>query len=177
MIRLHKHVQRGTFHTNYCEDFVIAQPIGTTRWLLAVMDGCTMGTESHFAATLKGKILRKLAKKRYYLSFMQQTESLLPELLDQVIKALFLELRFLQQQLHLDKYELLSTLVMGILDVGTRQFSARVIGDGLLQVNGHFQDATFLTGENYWTKKLYHLSTVYGLEPTDDLGLVRVVLP
>ena len=33
------------------------------------MDGCSSGSDSHFASTLIGKLLRKIAKQEAYLEF------------------------------------------------------------------------------------------------------------
>jgi len=38
--------QIGTFHTNHNEDFLINHPLGKNQLLIAVMDGCTMGTDN-----------------------------------------------------------------------------------------------------------------------------------
>ena len=51
-------LQIGELHTNHCEDYFITAEIGKNKLLCAVMDGCTMGTDSYFAATLTGKLLR-----------------------------------------------------------------------------------------------------------------------
>ena len=53
----------GEFHVNHNEDFLVLEEAGSTRKLIAVMDGCSSGTDSYFASTLIGKLLRKIAKK------------------------------------------------------------------------------------------------------------------
>ena len=50
--------QIGEFHINHNEDFLVSCEIGNDKMMIAVMDGCTMGTESYFASTLIGKLLR-----------------------------------------------------------------------------------------------------------------------
>jgi hypothetical protein len=40
------------------------------------MDGCTMGTDSYFAATLVGKVLRKIATEKNYQSFYDKSSGL-----------------------------------------------------------------------------------------------------
>ena len=42
--------QIGEFHINHNEDFLVSHEIGKDKMMIAVMDGCTMGTESHFAS-------------------------------------------------------------------------------------------------------------------------------
>ena len=64
--------QIGSFHTNHNEDSLITHKIGNHKLLIAVMDGCSMGIESHFASTLIAKILKKLALEFYYLEFAKK---------------------------------------------------------------------------------------------------------
>jgi len=65
----------GEFHTNYCEDFLVIEQITNSEKLIAVLDGCTMGTESVFASMLYGKILRKIAKHFFYEDFVKKDSS------------------------------------------------------------------------------------------------------
>lgn len=69
-MKIYKTLHIGEFHTNHCEDFLIEEQIGTNEKLLAVLDGCTMGTESVFASILFGKILRNIAKNKFYEEFV-----------------------------------------------------------------------------------------------------------
>jgi len=69
-MKIYSTLNIGEFHTNYCEDFLIDTQIATDQKLVAVLDGCTMGTESVFASILFGKILRKIAKKKFYEEFI-----------------------------------------------------------------------------------------------------------
>ena len=62
-MRIYKTINIGEFHTNHCEDYLIEEQIATNEKLIAVLDGCTMGTESVFASILYGKILSLLSKK------------------------------------------------------------------------------------------------------------------
>ena len=78
----------GAFHIHHCEDFLIDEPLATDKRLLAVMDGCSMGTESVFASMLIGKILRKIAKEIFYQEFVTGKCPSLAELLRVVTKKL-----------------------------------------------------------------------------------------
>jgi hypothetical protein len=42
--------------------------------LCAVMDGCTMGTDSYFIATLVGKLLRKFVIEKSYQTFYEKSQ-------------------------------------------------------------------------------------------------------
>lgn len=57
-------LQIGDYHLNNCEDYLFIGDIGNDKILCAVMDGCTMGTDSYFVSTLTGKLLRKIAKEK-----------------------------------------------------------------------------------------------------------------
>jgi len=84
-MKIYKTLNIGAFHTNFCEDFLIEEQIGTTQKLIAVLDGCTMGTESVFASILFGKILRRAAKQKYYEDFMSGTDDNLKCVLKNIV--------------------------------------------------------------------------------------------
>ena len=235
----------GEFHTNHNEDFLIINEIGEHQLLIAVMDGCSMGKESHFASTLIGKILRKISKEIYFRSFVEKTKMTLIELLKQVIEKLFNDLKDIKHRLMLEREELLSTLILGILNQENKTIELLTIGDGLICCNGVYYeyeqddkpdylgyhlteefddwydqqkqrlsfenvkdlsistdgiftfrkfdnknyqpikatalidflliDKKGLGQENMLTRKLFEIEKIYGLKPTDDLTIVRVL--
>ena len=71
VVRFYSSLTIGAFHTNYCEDFLVVAELGSQQQLVAIMDGCSMGTESTFASLLIGKLLRKIAKEFFYQEFVQ----------------------------------------------------------------------------------------------------------
>ena len=113
----------GEFHVNHNEDFLVSEEAGTTRKLIAVMDGCSSGTDSHFASTLIGKFAKK------------ETKEIKTQLEDIAIQ-LFEELSNLNRQLDLRSDEILSTLILGIVDVNQKLAEIVIVGDGLIHVNG-----------------------------------------
>lgn len=131
-MHIHTYLGIGQFHTNFCEDFLIVENIGSKRKLIAVMDGCSMGRESVFAAHLFGKLLRKIAKKHFYEEFISQTSKTLPELLQKVFEQLFEETNSLKNTLDLETNELLSTLIVGIVDFQTHEAQLLTVGDGIV---------------------------------------------
>ncbi len=237
-VKKYQITQIGTFHTHHCEDFTLIAQLGTQKWLCAVMDGCTMGTDSYFAATLFGKILRKIAREFYFKEFIGHSKSLMPiVILKQMLNCLFEELIFIKNQLQLERDELLSTLILAALDFQNDKGSVLVIGDGVVCLNGTIvefeqdnqpdylgyhlsedfetwfsaqqqfleiptiRDVSFSTdgiltfeasknvdvlnyllinqegteSENLLQKKLFVLESEFGLKPTDDLGIVRII--
>ena len=53
----------GEFHVNHNEDYLVIENIGQHRTMIAIMDGCSSGNDSHFASTLIGRVLRKVHSK------------------------------------------------------------------------------------------------------------------
>ncbi len=126
----------GEFHTNNCEDFLIDEQIGTNERLIAVMDGCTMGTESVFASILFGKVLRNIAKKKFYEEFVTDNPIQLNDKLKEVIKLLIEDIKLLKNHLGLETNELLSTLIIGIIETKELKAEFLTIGDGLICRDG-----------------------------------------
>ncbi|WP_459212044.1 protein phosphatase 2C domain-containing protein [Aquimarina rhabdastrellae] len=126
----------GEFHTNHCEDFLIVEQIGTNEKLIAVLDGCTMGKESVFASILFGKILRNIAKKKFYEEFVSNT----PITLEEVLKLLINEIKILKNHLGLETNELLSTLIIGIINSNESRADFLTIGDGLICIDGELTE-------------------------------------
>lgn len=131
-------LKRGAYHTEFCEDFSLVQAIGEHKLLCAVMDGCTMGQESHFASSLLAKVLRKIIKERQYQQFYGELPYALSleEELQQILSAVFNEMRQLRNLLLLDTTELLTTLVLALLDTQTREAIVLAVGDATVAING-----------------------------------------
>lgn len=135
-MKIYSALHIGEFHTNHCEDFLVSEQAGTNKRLIAVLDGCTMGTESVFASILFGKSLRNIAKKFNYTDFLEKSSGNLETRLKEILKELFTEIKSIKNQLGLDTNELLSTLIIGLVDEekGTAEFLT--VGDGLISVDG-----------------------------------------
>ena len=126
----------GEFHTNHNEDYLIANEIGCNKIMIAVMDGCSMGTESHFASILMGKILKKLSTEMYFKEFAEKTTNSIEQILYEVTKGLFQKLKALKNELHLEREELLSTMILGIVDKKVSIAEIIIIGDGVVVCDG-----------------------------------------
>lgn len=126
----------GAFHVNHNEDFLICEETGSDKKMIAVMDGCSSGTDSHFASTLMGKVLRKIAKHEAYREYAQKTKIDLANQLENISLSLFEELANLNRQLDLRSDEVLSTLILAIVDTKLRKAEIIIIGDGLIHING-----------------------------------------
>lgn len=137
---IHQLTHIGSHHVNHCEDYTVAESLGPGRWLCAVLDGCTMGTDSYFAATLTGKLLRKLALEHSYQNFYERTPPAPPPaVLRELLRQLMGELKTLKNQLQLRDDELLTTLLVAVVDeAGPAQVLA--IGDGVVGLNGELTE-------------------------------------
>lgn len=154
-MKIHSTLHIGSFHTNHCEDFLIIEPIGSGKWLIAVMDGCTMGKESVFAAMLAGKILRNIARKLFFQEMIRKETPALETELKEVLRELFAELKFMKNRLGLETEELLSTLIAAVIDEKSSRAALIAIGDGLVQVDGKLTEYEQNDKPDYFG---YHLS-------------------
>jgi hypothetical protein len=134
-MRIYTTLQIGELHTNHCEDYLITAEIGKNKSLCAVMDGCTMGTDSYFAATLTGKLLRKISKEYSYKEFYSKESAGLQLTLEKITRQLFEELRSAKNILQLERDEVLNTLLIGVIDTSNRSGEFLCIGDGLICIN------------------------------------------
>lgn len=137
-MKIYSTLHIGEFHTLHCEDFFVVEQIESDVKMIAVLDGCTMGTESVFSSILFGKILRNIAKKRYYQEFVSKSSKDLKVILKEVLNELFEETKTIKNQLGLDKNELLSTLIIGVINKKTSAAEFLTVGDGLIHYDGNF---------------------------------------
>ena len=131
-------LQIGAYHLNHCDDYFVISEIGSDKILCAVMDGCTMAIDSYFASTVVGKILRKISKTKGYkeLYGLEAAFSTIDDYLKSILEELFKELNIIKCQLMLEQNELLTTLIILLVDKISNQGIVLVIGDGLVSING-----------------------------------------
>jgi Protein phosphatase 2C len=136
-MKIYSALQIGEYHLNHCEDYLFVDNIGDDKVLCAVMDGCTMGIDSYFVSTLVGKLLRKISKEKGYKELYNLEKfTNLEDCLKSILKELFSELTISKNQLLLDKKELLTTLIILLLDKKSNEGIVLVVGDGLVSING-----------------------------------------
>lgn len=136
-MKIYSALQIGDYHLNHCEDYLFIGEIGNDKVLCAVMDGCTMGTDSYFISTLTGKLLRKIAKEKGYKELYKlDNHTDIEQYLKSIIKELFKELTITKNQLMLDQKELLTTLILLLIDKKENSGIVVVVGDGLVSING-----------------------------------------
>jgi hypothetical protein len=136
-MKIYSALQIGDYHLNHCEDYLFIGDIGEDKILCAVMDGCTMGTDSYFVSTLTGKLLRKIVKEKGYKELYKlESHTDIDDYLKSIIKELFKELTISKNQLMLDQKELLTTLIILLIDKKANNGIVLVVGDGLVSING-----------------------------------------
>lgn len=96
-----------------------------------------MGKDSYFVSTLTGKLLRKICKTIGYAEFLSGGPIPEPEeRLKAILKELFQQLHQAKNALQLEDKELLTTLIISLIDTKKRKGLVLVIGDGLVSING-----------------------------------------
>lgn len=140
-MQIYSALQRGDFHLNHCEDYLYIDHIDSNTLLCAVMDGCTMGKDSYFVATLTGKLLRKICKTTGYTEFLKGHPIAEPEeRLKAILKELFQQLNQAKNTLMLEEKELLTTLIISLTDIRDKKGLVLVVGDGVVSVNGQLTE-------------------------------------
>lgn len=134
-MKVYTTLHMGQHHVNHCEDYLMVAEIGTNKFLYAVMDGCSSGTDSYFASTLTGKILRKIAKENHFKDFVVKEKRDLSQILKIAVSELFEALRDAKARLQLARDEMLCTLVIAVVDTVERSGEFMCVGDGLICIN------------------------------------------
>jgi len=135
-MKIYKTLNTGAFHHRNCEDFFAETQIGASERLIAVLDGCSAGVESVFASILFGKMLRTISKKELQSETERKAPLTLKRKLKVVVEQLLNEVKRTKHQHGLDTSELLSTLIIGIIDTQEKRAEFLTLGDGLICKDG-----------------------------------------
>ncbi|WMX12244.1 protein phosphatase 2C domain-containing protein [Aureispira sp. CCB-E] len=138
-MQVYSTLQLGEFHPVFCEDFLYSKQIHQD-WLVAgVMDGCSSGKDSHFAATLFGKILKKILQEFPYLALKNakwELEQLsIQQLSHQVLCQFFSLIQTEKNNLFLEIEELVATCLILVYHYPTQKALITVSGDGVVAIN------------------------------------------
>lgn len=156
-MNIYSTIQIGDYHINHCEDFLITKNIGNDKIVCAVMDGCSTAMDSHFASTLVGKVLRKIAIETGYKELYESNINIsdIDAELKSIVKDVFKELILLKNQLMLDEKELLATHTILLYNKKENSGVILAIGDGLICING---EITEFDRDNKPDYLAYHLN-------------------
>jgi serine/threonine protein phosphatase PrpC len=166
--------QIGEFHTNHNEDFLIVSEIDETIKLIAVMDGCSSGMDSHFASCMIGKILNKITSQQAYKVFAEDKKPNFDILLKTISYQLFEELQNIFRFLDLKREEILSTLILAVIDVQNKKTDIIIVGDGLVVINDNIFE---FENDNKPDYMGYHLNSdkkTWYEEKTTKLSFTKV---
>ncbi|MDJ1501775.1 protein phosphatase 2C domain-containing protein [Xanthocytophaga agilis] len=147
----------GASHTNHCEDYLLVDESLKDILVCAVMDGCTMGNESYFASALTGKLLHKLLREKAYKDFytLKKSTVSLEEDAKYLLQHLFIEIKQIRNLLLLETHDLLTTLILALVDRNSQEALILVLGDGVVTINGEIY---IFDQENTPDYFAYHLS-------------------
>lgn len=137
-MKIYSALQIGDYHFNNCEDALYIGKFGKDKLICAVMDGCTTAIDSQFASLLVSKIVKKIVIEKGYKDMVDKSETTmtLEQHLKSILRDLFSELKTIKNQLLLDTKELLTTLIIMIVDKNSNQGIVLTIGDGFVNING-----------------------------------------
>lgn len=130
---IRKLLRRGTDHKNICEDSIVAIELDNFVYA-CVFDGCSKGTESHFASTLFVKAFRDTLCGLNHI-FDNSTSSLESNS-KMLIYQMSRKVNEVKSLLNLQLIELMSTIVLCIVDKNTQSCYIAAFGDGYFSVDG-----------------------------------------
>lgn len=132
-------LKRGNLHPNNCEDSIFYTTVSDDWIIGAVMDGCSSGKESYFASTLFSKLLNKACKTLPLLSDIQPVLSLsklTPDNLGKyILNQVFNDIKKIHNEFLVDEIELLSTLLLAVINVKKNKAWVNISGDGFLETD------------------------------------------
>ncbi len=150
---IHQYIKRGSNHPDYCEDFLIVSK-KNDYMLFGVFDGCSSGSDSHFASALIGKII-----KAEFLKMEIKRKDKIEKNLKTLLFNSLMSLKKLKETLLLDEYEeLLSTIILFLYDTTKNNGIIVVSGDGLVSING---TETIIDQNNAPRYPAYYLDEMY----------------
>jgi serine/threonine protein phosphatase PrpC len=124
-------IRKGEMHRDFCEDFLLSFDINEQYSVFGVFDGCSTGIDSHMASAL----IAKVVKAEMECLALEPISSLRNFLNDAIFNTMS-TLRNIRNDLFLETSELLSTIVLLVIDKTFKIGEALVFGDGFLSING-----------------------------------------
>jgi hypothetical protein len=130
-MEIYQLLKRGTMHREFCEDFLFNHSLSGRFWIFGVFDGCSTGTDSHFASTLFAKTI-KAELNFIEKENMETADKLIDTLLFQSIQSI----KEIRNALMLTTDELLTTLIVFVYDKLENTGEIIAFGDGMVSING-----------------------------------------
>ncbi len=150
-------IRKGEMHKVFCEDFLLASKLNEQYAVYGVFDGCSSAVDSHFASALLAKIVRKEMQK-----LVNESVNSTSRLLSNTIYNTMSTLHNIRHDLELDTDELLSTMILLLVDNYSKSAQILAFGDGFISINGK---TTNIDQNNTPDYIAYHLDEI---ETIDD---------
>jgi hypothetical protein len=151
-------LKRGNIHPEHCEDAVFANQLNNDWLIGAVMDGCSSGKDSYFASALFSKLIAKACKTLPYLSKIQpglQLTEMTPQHLGEfILSQVFYDVKKTNQKFLIDEIELLTTLIIAVVNIPSKKAWLNISGDGFFAFNDQITEIDQNNRPDYMT---YHL--------------------
>lgn len=149
-------IRKGEMHKVFCEDFLLATKVNDQYAVYGVFDGCSSGTDSHLASALLAKIVRRELQRH-----VNKSINILKQLLSETIYSTMQTLRNIRDNLFLKNDELLSTIILLLVDNYSKSAQILVFGDGFISING---DSTIIDQNNTPDYLAYHLDEIDSIQ-------------
>ena len=159
-MEVYQFLRRGEIHKDLCEDFLLASELNEQYSIYGVFDGCSSGIDSHFASTLLAKVVK--AEMEYLLT---EPVNSVKVLLANTIRNVMSTLRNIRNDLFLKTSELLSTLILYVVDNYSKRGEILVFGDGFVSINGK---SVSIEQDNTPDYLAYHLDNLEYIEDFDS---------
>ena len=127
-----KLLRRGTEHTNFSEDALAYKEMNNFLYA-CVFDGCSKGKESYFASTLFSKVFHNVTDT--LASILDNPEDSMEKNAKMLIFQMSRKIQETRELLKLHVVELMSTMVLCVLDKNSNSCFIVAIGDGYFRVD------------------------------------------
>ena len=127
--------RRGKGHPQRCEDESLVFSYNQIAVIIA-FDGCSSGKDSYFASGLFAKLFKKIAiQHKIYLENLNENSDL-EKVTYNLMELFFDELKYSFSYFVLDLSEILSTIVLSVVNLKTKKAYSIIAGDGSLYIDG-----------------------------------------
>ncbi len=152
-------LRRGEMHKDFCEDFLLSFELNEQYSVYGVFDGCSTGIDSHMASSLIAKVVRA------EMECLAVDEIIsIKNLLSESIYHTMSTLRNIRNDLFLETNELLSTIILLVVDKLSGKGEALVFGDGFVSINGQQIDIEQDNAPDYLAYYLDELENIADFE-------------
>ena len=150
--------RRGRAHTQRCEDESLVFSYNQIAVIIA-FDGCSSGKDSYFASGLFAKLFKKIAiQHKTYLENLDENSNL-RHVTYNLMELFFNELKYSFSYFVLDLSEILSTIVLSVVNIKTKQSYSVIVGDGSIYIDGIIHSINAEENAPYYIS--YFLSTPF----------------